>query len=116
MMVGHVQFPNIDSEYPTTLSHEIINNRLIEDLEYEGLVISDDMEMGALDDIDIYPRVAKRALEAGNDILIYSKYSSRYPTIQRDVYEYILEEVEKGSMDIDEKVLKILKVKLKYDI
>ncbi len=116
MMVGHVQFPNIDSEYPTTLSHEIINNRLIEDLEYDGLIISDDMEMDALDDIDTYPRVAKKALEAGNDVLIYSKYSSRYPTIQRDVYEYIVEEVKKGNIDIDKKVLKILKMKLMYNI
>jgi hypothetical protein len=32
------------------------------------------------------------------------------------VYEYILEEVEKGDMDIDEKVLKILRVKMKYNI
>jgi beta-N-acetylhexosaminidase len=116
MMVGHVQFPNIDSKYPTTLSSEIINNRLIDDLQYQGLVISDDMEMGALEDIDTYQKVAKRALEAGNDILIYSKYMNRHPNIQRDVYEYILEEVEKGNMDIDQKVLKILRVKMKYNI
>jgi len=110
MMVGHVQFPNIDSN-PTTISEDIINKKLIEDLEYEGLVISDDMEMGALDDIDTYQNIAKRALEAGNDILIYSKYTNRHPNIQKDVYEYILQQVEKGNIDIDEKVLKILKIK-----
>jgi len=115
MMVGHVQFPNIDSN-PTTISEDIINKKLIEDLEYEGLVISDDMEMGALDDIDTYQNIAKRALEAGNDILIYSKYTNRHPNIQKDVYEYILQQVEKGNIDIDEKVLKILKIKMKYQI
>jgi hypothetical protein len=41
---------------------------------------------------------------------------NRHPNIQRDVYEYILEEVEKGNMDIDQKVLKILRVKMKYNI
>jgi beta-N-acetylhexosaminidase len=115
LMVGHVQFPNIDSN-PTTISNEIINNKLIDELEYTGLVISDDMEMGALDDIDTYQNIAKRALEAGNDILIYSKYMNRHPNIQNDVYEYIVEEVKNGNMDIDEKVLKILRTKRKYNI
>ena len=115
LMVGHVQFPNIDSN-PTTVSKQIINKKLIEDLQYKGLVISDDMEMAALDDLDISQQMAKRALEAGNDILIYSKYSRRYPHIQRDVYEYIVEEVKNENMDIDEKVLKILRIKMKYNI
>lgn len=115
MMVAHVQFPNIDSN-PATVSEKILKKRLIDDLEYEGLVISDDMEMTALDNIDTYQNVAKRALEAGNDILIYSKYTNRYPHIQRDVYEYIVEEVKNGNMDIDEKVLKILRTKINYDI
>jgi beta-N-acetylhexosaminidase len=116
MMVGHVQFPNIDNQYPATLSSEIINKRLIEDLQYEGLVISDDMEMGALDDLGTYEEIAKRALEAGNDMLIYSKYTNRHPNLQKDVYEYILEEVKDGKMNIDDKVLKILKIKTQYDI
>jgi beta-N-acetylhexosaminidase len=115
IMVGHVQFPNIDSS-PTTVSNEIITSKLIDDLEYTGLVISDDMEMGALDDMDTYQNIAKKALEAGNDILIYSKYMNRHPNIQSDVYEYIVDEVKNGNMDIDEKVLKILGVKLKYNI
>jgi beta-N-acetylhexosaminidase len=115
LMVGHVQFPNIDSN-PTTISKEIIKSKLIDELEYTGLVISDDMEMGALDDIDTYQNIAKRALEAGNDILIYSKYTDRHPNIQNDVYEYIVEEVKNGNLDVDEKVLKILRVKLKYNI
>jgi len=115
MMVGHVYFPKID-KYPSTLSKKIIDQKLIQDLEYEGLVISDDMEMGALDDIDTEVKLAKRALEAGNDLLIYSKYTARHPNLQRDVYEYILEQVENNDMNIDEKVLKILRKKLKYNI
>lgn len=115
LMVGHVKFPKIDKE-PSTISREIVGKRLIEDLKYNGLVISDDMEMGALDDLGTYTSIAKKALLAGNDILIYSKYSSKNPTIQKDVYEYIVKEVKKGNIDIDEKVLKILRVKMKYGI
>jgi len=116
MMVGHIKFPNIDSNNPTTLSSEILSKRLVEDLGYEGLIISDDMEMGALEDIDTYINMAKRALDAGVDILIYSKYTNNNPTVQRDVYEHILDLVKKEEMDIDKKVLKILRVKIKYNI
>lgn len=115
MMVGHVYFPNID-KYPSTLSEKIINQKLIQDLEYDGLVISDDMEMGALDDIDTDVKVARRALEAGNDLLIYSKYTAKHPDLQGNVYEYILEQVNNGNMNIDKKVLKILRVKYRYNI
>jgi beta-N-acetylhexosaminidase len=115
-MIGHVMFPNIDGNYPTTLSEEIIGNRLINELEYKGLIITDDMEMGAMDDIDTPTKLAKLALESGNDILIYSKYMNRHPDIQKDVYEYIRNEVEEGNMDIDSKVIKILRTKLKYNI
>jgi beta-N-acetylhexosaminidase len=116
LMVGHVKYPNIDHSYPSSLSSEIINQKLITDLNYKGLVISDDMEMGALEDLDTYSKLAKRALEAGNDILIYSKYMNRHPNVQNDVYEYILNEVEQGNMNIDQKVLKIIRIKIKYSI
>jgi len=115
LMVGHIKYPQIDNS-PSSISSEIINNRLIEQLNYNGLVISDDMEMNALENLDTYTNIAKQALLAGNDILIYSKYSNRHPQIQRDVYNYILQEVKDGNMNIDNKVLKILRTKIKYNI
>lgn len=115
LMSGHIFFPNIDTN-PSSISNEILTKRLKEDLGYEGLVISDDMEMDALDNIDVYTNIAKQALMAGNDMLIYSKYSNKFPTIQRDVYNYIVQEVGNGNMNIDDKVLKILRMKIKYEI
>jgi len=115
VMVAHVEYPNIDTN-PATLSSEIITKRLIQDLQYNGLVISDDMEMGALQDVDTYLNLAKRALLAGNDILIYSTANDTETSIQKNVYDYILQEVNSGNMNIDEKVLRILRMKIKYDI
>jgi beta-N-acetylhexosaminidase len=118
IMVGHIKYPNIDNN-PATLSTEIITNRLIQDLEYEGLIISDDMEMGALEDIDSPVILAKQALLAGNDILIYSKYRNDHPDLQWNVYSYIVEEVTNGNIDldiIDEKVFQILKIKIGFNI
>jgi hypothetical protein len=41
---------------------------------------------------------------------------NKHPNIQQDVYNYILEEVKNGNIDIDDKVLKILRAKIKYNI
>jgi len=112
IMVGHIMYPNIDN-HPATLSKEIISNRLTTDLQYEGLVISDDMGMDALDNQGTIPEVAKQAIEAGNDILIYTTADT---LIQKQVYDYILQEVSNGNMNIDEKVLKILREKITYGI
>ena len=118
LMVGHIKYPNIDSK-PSTISNEIINERLIETFNYEGIVISDDMEMDALENIDEYSILAKQALLAGNDILIYSKYRNNHPDLQKDVYNYIVGEVNDGNIDLNilnDKVLRILKVKIDYNI
>jgi len=115
IMVAHVEYPNIDGN-PSTISPEIVSKRLIQDLQYNGLVISDDMEMGALQEVDTDINLAKRALLAGNDILIYSTASDTETSIQKEIYDYIVQEVTNGNMNIDEKVLKILGMKIKYNI
>ena len=118
LMVGHIKYPNIDSN-PSTISDEIINKRLIKTLDYKGIIISDDMEMDALENIDSYTIIAKQALLAGNDILIYSKYRNDHPNLQKDVYNYIVEEVTNGNIDVeilDDKVLRIIKIKIDFNI
>jgi beta-N-acetylhexosaminidase len=112
IMAGHVKYPNIDNN-PSSLSYEILTKRLVQDLGYTGLIISDDMCMGAVKNTDTLTNTAKKALLAGNDILIYS---TSQISIQEDIYNYILKEVNNGNMDIDGKVLKILRIKIKHNI
>lgn len=109
LMVGHISYPQIDTK-PSTISYEIITKRLRNDLNYQGVLITDDMEMGAMKQIGDYTDIAKQALLAGNDILLYTGL----PEVQTEVYEYILNEVTIGNIDIsiiDEKVLRILTLK-----
>jgi beta-N-acetylhexosaminidase len=114
IMIGHILFPNIDSN-PSTISYEILNKKLRIELNFNGVLITDDMLMKSLEDIGEYEEVAKQSLQAGSDILIYSGL----PDVQNKVYEYILQAVENGEIDkedINEKVLRILKLKIKYNI
>lgn len=115
IMMGHILFPNID-KFPSSISYEILTNRLRNNLNYKGVVISDDMQMRALSSFGSVEEIAKQALLAGEDILIYSKFVNSTDGLQRKVYNYILDEVEKGNINIDEKVKRVLRLKIQYDL
>ena len=71
IMVAHIEVLELDSSgAPASLSKPIISDLLRGELGYEGLVVSDDLEMGALDTISP-GAVAVRALEAGCDLLLF---------------------------------------------
>jgi beta-N-acetylhexosaminidase len=56
---------------PATLSSRIISDLLRTDLAYEGLVVTDDMEMGAVAPLDVNGSAAVAAVRAGVDLLLY---------------------------------------------
>jgi beta-N-acetylhexosaminidase len=112
IMAGHVLYSKIDSNI-STVSKEILTERLRNDLSFDGVILSDDMEMDAIKDSGEVKKIAKESLLAGIDILIYSKETVE----QNQIYEYILQSFEKGDIDMEilnEKVLRILKLKSKY--
>lgn len=114
IMVGHILYPNID-KMTSTISSEILNTRLREQLGFQGVLITDDMEMDSIEKQGKHTEIAKQALLAGNDILLYSSI----PKLQREVYEYILQSVKEGNISeetINQKVLRVLRLKIKYNL
>ncbi|MBT6691025.1 beta-N-acetylhexosaminidase [Candidatus Parcubacteria bacterium] len=110
IMVGHIVYENIDKGNPSSLSKVFIQDILKDQLGYNGVVITDDMEMGAL--INNYSNVeaAVKAIQAGNDILLYTST----PEKQAEAYNAIIQAVNDGEISmeqIDASVLKILKLK-----
>jgi len=113
IMVAHILFTQLDKENPGTLSHKVITELLREELSFDGVVISDDMTMGAIVDNYSIEEAAYRFLKAGGDIvLICHEYENQHKALNR-----IKEEVEKGNIseeELDEKVYRIIKLKMKY--
>lgn len=72
VLVSHNTVTNIDSSNPASLSIPI-HNMLREDLDFTGIIMTDDLSMGATKDID--EKVVK-ALLAGNDLLIVTDYEA----------------------------------------
>ncbi|MBI4356513.1 MAG: beta-N-acetylhexosaminidase [Gammaproteobacteria bacterium] len=72
IMVGHVMMRKWDPFLPATLSPNIISRLLKSDLQFRGLVVADDLQMGALaQNFSLEERVVK-AIHAGCDLLLFS--------------------------------------------
>ena len=110
IMVGHILFKQIDANNPSSLSSKIITEILREKYGFNGVVITDDMQMGALTESFSIAQAAVKAVTAGNDLLIYSGE----PEEQAQAYNAILDAVKKGEISeerINESVLRILTLK-----
>ncbi|MBA3271658.1 MAG: beta-N-acetylhexosaminidase [Acidobacteria bacterium] len=73
MMTAHVLVPSLDEKRPATLSPTIVQRILREELGYEGVILSDDLEMKAVSALLPVPEAAVQAIRAGCDgVLICS--------------------------------------------
>ncbi|MGE0446104.1 MAG: beta-N-acetylhexosaminidase [Vicinamibacterales bacterium] len=73
MMTAHILVPSIDEERPATLSPRVVRDLLRDELGYEGVILSDDLEMKAIANTYTVPDAAVQAIAAGCDgILICS--------------------------------------------
>ncbi|HET7542407.1 MAG TPA: beta-N-acetylhexosaminidase [Polyangiaceae bacterium] len=67
LMTAHVVFEPLDPLYPATMSRSVLHGLLREKLRYDGLVISDDLEMRAIADHYDVAETVVRGLDAGVD-------------------------------------------------
>ena len=95
---------------PATLSHVMVQEKLREELGYEGVVITDSMEMGAISTAYPADEATIMAVEAGCDIILC-------PADFEKAYKGLMKAVKSGRITeerIDESILRILRLKLKY--
>lgn len=105
VMVSHGGFPNIDIRKgvtggllePASLSHNIVTNLLRGELGYQHLVVTDDLEMGAIAKHCEIEAAAVRAFLAGEDMILICAH----PEIIRRGYNSLLEVARKGKLPKD---------------
>lgn len=73
LMTSHTVYPELDPEQPATLSPRILTDLLRGELGYDGLVVTDDLEMGAIENAMPVAEAARLALLAGADLLLICK-------------------------------------------
>jgi CubicO group peptidase (beta-lactamase class C family) len=72
VMIAHLSVPALDNSanIPSTLSHKIVTDILIDSMQFKGLVITDGLDMKGVTKYYKVGMVALKALQAGNDILL----------------------------------------------
>ncbi|MCX7998732.1 MAG: glycoside hydrolase family 3 protein, partial [Leptospiraceae bacterium] len=101
VMSAHIVYPEIDPKYPATLSPKILQGILRERLGFQGIVFTDAMEMHAISKNYKEEKRGTLAILAGADIILLTSYGKT----TKEYYEMILESLENGEFQKDEKNL-----------
>ena len=111
IMVSHAMYPQIDPDHPSSLSKAIITDWLRRDMGYNGVVVTDDMDMGALAKHYTFGDMAVQSILAGSDILLVCH---EYEHMQ-EAYNGLMKAVKDGRISkerLDESVKRILLMKM----
>ena len=115
-MTAHVFNSHLDPEYPATLSKLIITGILRNELNFDGVVISDDMQMKAIRSHYGFETAIQKAVEAGIDIITIGNNAVYDEDVVKKAVTYLTQLVDKGIISevrIDESYRRIMKLKAK---
>lgn len=110
ILVSHNIVSSIDPNLPASISkpvHDIIRN----ELKFDGVVMTDDMDMAGLADFISQEKAGLQALQAGNDLILSSTYQTQIP--------YIIQAVKDGEYTeeaLDQSVQRVLAWKVKLGL
>ncbi len=113
IMVAHISLPEINGDKtPATLSSNIVTDLLRDDLGFDGVAITDSMSMGAITENYSTSDATVMAVKAGIDMILM-------PNDPIKAYNSLIEAVKNNEISeerINESVLRILKLKYKYNL
>jgi beta-N-acetylhexosaminidase len=118
IMVGHVVLRQKSGSLPASLSRNVINGMLRRNLGWKGVVITDDLQMGAIAERYHTKETIRLAISAGVDILLFGnniKYNSKEGAV---IHSIVMDMVRAGHIPpkrIEESYKRIMKLKTGLD-
>jgi beta-N-acetylhexosaminidase len=116
IMSAHIEFPAYEpGGFPGTLSYNILTKLLREDLGFDGVLVTDCMQMKAIDDTYTTAKAAPMAIAAGADLLCISHSREK----QIGALEEIAKALEEGRISearLEKSIERIMKLKKEYDV
>jgi beta-N-acetylhexosaminidase len=93
IMTAHVLVPELDADKPATLSPKVVQQLLRDELKFEGVILSDDLEMKAVSAHHAVPEAAVDAIRAGCDAVLVCQGNV---DLQARTLEALVRAVESG--------------------
>jgi beta-N-acetylhexosaminidase len=101
IMTAHIYNANFDPDLPATLSPAVVTGLLREQLGYDGVVISDDMQMRAITDLFRLDRAFELAILAGVDIIAVANNVTYSGTVADRFVNTVHKMLEAGAIGED---------------
>ncbi len=117
VMTAHIFNAKLDSTYPATLSEPVISGLLRDSLDFDGVVMSDDLQMKAIRTQYGLKETIKMSIQAGVDILSFANNSIFDAEIAAKAHRTIKKLVEEGEISkerINQSYDRIMSLKRKY--
>ena len=114
VMTAHLYNAHLDSIYPATLSHATLSGILRDSLGFGGVIISDAMGMGAINNNYSFTESVVQAILAGVDILLYTGNEKYGKSVLKQINTVVHTAIDSGKITearIDESYDRILKLK-----
>ncbi len=93
LMTGHLLLPELDLDHPATLSRNILSDLLRGELGYEGVIVSDDLEMGAIEKHYDVESFVTLGVDAGLDIFLICHSAEK----QQQAVSTLIKLLERGG-------------------
>jgi len=113
VMTAHVMFPAMDPNLPVTLSEPILQGLLRGKMAYQGVVVTDDLDMGAVTGNFSSDECALRAFAGGVDLLLVCHSPGKAFSARSATYEAVQNNVIPQSR-VEESLARIRLLKSKY--
>ncbi|MCZ7542642.1 MAG: glycoside hydrolase family 3 protein [Anaerolineae bacterium] len=119
IMAAHIWFPNLEPEEgrPASLSYPVLTGLLREAMGYQGLIMTDALDMNAIDRRFFYGEAARLAVQAGVDLIAFGGQVSLED--QQAAIAEVIQAVEDGAIPqarIDESARRILETKARFGL
>ncbi|WP_430509760.1 beta-N-acetylhexosaminidase [Gottfriedia solisilvae] len=115
VMIAHILLPKIDSSNPSSMSKKVVTNILRNDMQFNGVVMTDDMTMDAIGKHFNLANASVKSIQAGSDIIMVAHDTNKV----KAVFKAIQSAVNNGSISeerINQSVKRIILLKQKYKI
>lgn len=119
IMTSHILYPSLDTEYPATLSPAILTDLLRNELGFDGVILTDSMNMGAMRQFYTPVAAAVQALKAGADMIMlseehYENERTDYKKLQAETIVGVIAAVRQGELAealVDQALQRVLQLR-----